>query len=391
MLAGYLLGLMILMVGVWDIKPFCFLSPDVYLVLTLAYLLFSYILFPGRKFKIFSVHTFPFWLIIAGMILSIIPASVFHNQPALQSVITYRSQMLWLSLPVILRLKPSHTDIYRSSLIFTVMMSFVLIVHAAMPSLFQTAAQSDAPVNAEFIVNGFTVGVLPLIISIERLSKSFNLQSFAVVLFCFVFFYFIQNRTSIIAISIVTAVMMMSSRSNYKYVLIVTMSVLALVFVYRTIETWTELLNETLSDLGDSEYNRNKSFLYFFSPLANPSWATYILGNGFLSAHSSTLMADMMKEGIYNSDVGFVGFWNQFGLLPIIAFVILMIKGFFGKNASLVTKGCSVFILLTSMTIGYYANTTALVAFIFLYYLIEEDKRKRFVIVKKTHERSGEQ
>lgn len=391
MLAGYLLGLMILMVGVWDIKPFCFLSPDVYLVLTLAYLLFSYILFPGRRFKVFSLQTLPFWLIVSGIILSMIPASVFHNQPVFQSMVTYRSQMLWLSLPVVLRLKPSHADIFISSLIFTVMMSFVLVVHAVVPSLFMTAQESGVPVNAEFIVSGFAVGSVPLVISIEKLSKAFNIQSLAVVLFCFVFFYFVQNRTSIIAISVVSAVMVMSSRSRYKYVLIVTLAVLAGLFVSRTIETWTELMNETISDLGDSEYNRNKSLLYFFSPFANPSWVTYILGNGFLSAHSSTLMADMMKEGIYNSDVGFVGFWNQFGTLPIIGFFILVFKGFWGKNASLITKGCSVFILLTSMTIGYYANTSALVAFIFLYYLIEEDKRKRFVIVKKTHERSGEQ
>lgn len=385
MLAGYLLGLMILMVGVWDIKPFCFISPDMYLIATLFYLLLSYAIFPGKKFKYFSIQTLPFWFIIAGIILSVIPASLFHGQSVFQSVITYRSQMLWLSIPVVLRLKPSKGAIFKSTLIFTVIMSFITIAHALMPSLFLTPQESGAPLNAEFIVNGFAVGSIPLIISMERLNKSFNLRSLAVVIFCFIFFYIVQNRTSLIAIAVTTALMLMSSKSEYKYVLMVAILALVGFFVFRTIDTWTALLNETVSDLGDSDYNRNKSLLYFFSPLANPSWLTYILGNGFLSAHSSSLMADMMSEGIYNSDLGFVGFWNQFGLLPIIAFFILIIKGLFGKNTSLVAKGCAAFMLVTSMTIGYYANITALVSFIFFYYFIEERKTRKYIIVTKSN------
>ena len=65
----YLLGLMILMVEGWGLKPFGYLSPDVYLVLTLGYLLFSYVLFPERKFTYFSKRLIPFWLVVIGIVM----------------------------------------------------------------------------------------------------------------------------------------------------------------------------------------------------------------------------------------------------------------------------------------------------------------------------------
>lgn len=390
MVSAYLLGLMILMAGVWDIKPFGYVPPDGYLVVTLAYLLFSFILFPGRKFKFFSKQMLPFWLIVLGMALSMLPAKMFYGQSVLQSVITYRSQSLWFAIPVVCRLKPKESDIFRASLLCTILMFMVTVMHAIMPALFVETQEAGAFTFNDYLVNSVTLGVLPLIISMNRLNKSFDVSSFATVIFCLIFFFVAQNRTAIFAVAMVTGGMLLSSSFKYKYVILVVMLMLAAFFVYRTFEIWQALLNETISQIGDDDYNRNKALLYFFSPLANPSWLTYILGNGFLSVHATSLMADMMLEGVYNSDMGFVGFWNQFGILPIIAFFTLIIKGIFVNKSSIIPLGCSIFILLTSMTIGYYANISALTCFVFMYYFIEAEKKKKVILLTRTDGLCGE-
>ncbi len=361
---------MILMVNVWDIKPFCHIPSDGYLLLTLFYLLFSFFLFPDRKFRFFSKQMIPFWLIVTGMILSIIPAMIFHGQSVSQSILTYRSQLLWIAVPVVCRLRPHKRNIMDASLLFTVMMFCVTVLHSFIPDLFAAPSESDYFHKAEYLVSGYAIAIFPLIISMEKLRYNVDIKSIVIVLFCLFFFFVIQNRTSIIAAVAVVCVMLFNSKTKFKYVFYISFCVLAIVFVFATVDTWTALFNETVSDLADEDYNRNKAYFYFLSPFANPSWVTYLTGNGYLSAHSTSLMADMMSEGVYNSDVGYVGFWNQFGILPIIGFFYMIFRGLFRPSVSKIPFACAIYMLATSMTIGYYAGSSSVLCFVFVYYLI---------------------
>lgn len=370
MVSAYLLGLMILMVNVWDIMPFCLIPSDLYLVGTIAYLLLGVVVFPRKRFSLLMYRLIPFWIIILGILLSFIPASLFHGQSIVQSVLSYRAQMLWVVIPMLIRLHPSKNAVFQATFIFTVLMFIVTVMHMLVPAMFMEV-QNDLLYD-EYAVPGLTVAFIPLMIALERISHKFNRHDFAIVIFCLVFFFVVQNRTSIFASAILVGFMMLKFNNRYKYLIISLMVVFAAAFVALTISTWIEMFNETVTQIGDVDYNRNKAFIYFFSPLANPSFLTYILGNGFLSAHSSPLMADLMSEGIYNSDVGYVGFWNQFGILPIISFIYLICKGMIVNRSSVLAQGSALLMLLTSISIGYYGGTTALLSFAFFYYYITE-------------------
>ena len=383
----YLLGLMILMVEGWGLKPLGYLSPDVYLVLTLGYLLFSYVLFPERKFTYFSKQMIPFWLVIIGIVLSVIPAWIFHNQSILQSIISYRAQFLWLVVPILLRLRPTLREVNHSCLIFTVALLILTILHSFMPSLFVHSQEEMEKIMAQeeagmYLLRGFSIPVIPLAIALQKLGQRFEMLDLLIVAFCFFCLFVQENRTSLFASIFMVGLMFLYSKYKYRYVVMVAMGVLAGIFVWSTISTWMALIEETIMQVGDADYNRNKAMLYFLSPLANPSWATYIFGNGFLSAHASQLMATMMAEGVYNSDVGYVGFWNQFGLLPIVGFLIVIVKGFSGKDSTLIHKMLSLYLIMTSITIGYYASATHLVFFVLAYYLIMHKKRKILIAIR---------
>lgn len=382
----YLLGLMILMVEGWGLKPLGYLSPDVYLVLTLGYLLFSYVLFPERKFTYFSKRLIPFWLVVIGIVLSVIPAWIFHNQSILQSLVTYRAQLLWLVVPILLRLRPSLREVNRSCLIFTAALLVLTILHSLMPSLFVISETEMEKLMMQdetgtYLLQGFTIPVIPMTIALQKLGQRYQARDLLIVAFCFVVLFVQENRTSLFASIFMVGIMFVYSKYKYKYVVMVAMGVLAGIFVWSTITTWMALIEETIIQVGDADYNRNKALLYFLSPLANPSWATYVLGNGFLSAHASQLMATMMAEGVYNSDVGFVGFWNQFGLLPIVGFFLLIIRWGFCNKQAIMPKLLALFLTITSITIGYYGQTSHLLFFALAYYLMTRQNRRTIAIV----------
>ena len=382
----YLLGLMILMVAGWGLKPLGYLPPDVYLVLTLGYLLFSYVLFPERKFTYFSKRLIPFWLVVIGILLSFIPAWIFHNQSILQSLVTYRAQLLWLVVPILLRLRPSLREVNRSCLIFTAALLVLTILHSLMPSLFVISETEMEKVMMQdetgtYLLQGFTIPVIPMAIALQKLGQRYQARDLLIVAFCFVVLFVQENRTSLFASAFMIGLMFVYSKYKYKYVVMVAMGVLTGIFVWSTITTWMALIEETIIQVGDADYNRNKALLYFLSPLANPSWATYIFGNGFLSAHASQLMATMMAEGVYNSDVGFVGFWNQFGLLPIVGFFLLIIRWGFCNKQAIMPKLLALFLTITSITIGYYGQTSHLLFFALAYYLMTRQNRRTIAIV----------
>ena len=382
----YLLGLMILMVEGWGLKPLGYLSPDVYLVLTLGYLLFSYVLFPERKFTYFSKRLIPFWLVVIGIVLSVIPAWIFHNQSILQSVISYRAQFLWLVVPILLRLRPTLREVNHSCMIFTVALLILTILHSFMPSLFVHSLEEMEKIMAQeeadtYLLRGFSIPVIPLAIALQKLGQRFEMRDLLIVAFCFFCLFVQENRTSLFASIFMVGLIFLYSKYKYRYVVMVAMGVLAGIFVWSTISTWMALIEETIMQVGDADYNRNKALLYFLSPLANPSWATYIFGNGFLSAHASQLMATMMAEGVYNSDVGYVGFWNQFGLLPIVGFFLLIIRWGFRNATGILPKLLALFLMVTSITIGYYGQASHLLFFALAYYLMTRQNRRKVAIV----------
>ena len=88
-----------------------------------------------------------------------------------------------------------------------------------------------------------------------------------------------------------------------------------------------------------------------------------------------------MAEGVYNSDVGYVGFWNQFGLLPIVGFFLLIIRWGFRNATGILPKLLALFLMVTSITIGYYGQASHLLFFALAYYLMTRQNRRKVAIV----------
>jgi len=386
----------------WGLKPIGDINRDIFLLFLLILIFLGFYFFRNPGFSIRNRILLPFGLILLGIIGSMIPAFLFYGQGILQSVITYRWQILWISIPWLIYIAPSRNDIIQASWWLTLLMFSVILIREAAPSLFIISDDMEmARLKGDtgLFVDGFVFAVIPIFHYLEKIRRSFDFYSLFVVVICLSFLFLVQNRSALFTVLLIIVFSIVTAKSrDRKFIWIITAGLCVLTLCL-TIDVWVALFEETNAQLGDENYNRAKAFAYFLSPLANPSYVTYVLGNGFLSAHSSPLMADMMEQGVYNSDVGFVGFWNQFGLLPIAVFFYLLLKPLFAgcpryrlafirrpgmrklvvikcskpSRYSFYLKEFSVFLMVTSLTIGYYGRVSPMVVFALYYYLLQNE------------------
>ena len=134
-----------------------------------------------------------------------------------------------------------------------------------------------------------------------------------------------------------------------------------------------ELYNETMEQVNDPTYARFISMAYFLTE-ASPNVLCEIFGNGFISLKTSSLMEDLQQAHIYNSDVGFIGYWNQFGIMPIILFVYMILKSLLNKRFSLSIKLIAAQILICSVTVSYFGALEGMINFLVFYYLYEYNR-----------------
>ena len=175
------------------------------------------------------------------------------------------------------------------------------------------------------------------------------------------------NRSNLFASVIVLGVATVGIKSRYKFFYVFLTVIIAAIIFSFTESYWNDLIIETNSNISDADYNRNKAFAYFAFEGSN-HFLTQILGNGFLSSRSGDVMARLREMGIYNSDMGFIGFWNQFGIIPIIVFIMLPILAIKNRFFPPYLKMFGAHILLCSYSTSYYGAPEHAIIFILFYY-----------------------
>ena len=171
-------------------------------------------------------------------------------------------------------------------------------------------------------------------------------------LFMFFIVFLPQNRTTILASFVIVLVATLSGRSaSRRLVSEVLMGFFALAVLVVAGGYIMGLVTEKVQQLSDPDYNRGKAFSYFTS-LPN-GWMSIFWGNGFISGYVHPIMSQLMQEGIYYADMGLLGFWFLFGIIPVGAILYYVFKGLSRKHSFLV-RANAWFILVGSLTISFF-------------------------------------
>ena len=241
-------------------------------------------------------------------------------------------------------------------------------------------------------LSGLHFVLIAFIFALYEFRNKRSIRKLVPVILLFLFIFIARNRTFLISSCFIVVISVLSNRSSrsrlYAFtILTFVVGVVAIVLI----NTITSLFIETKDQLANPEYNRIKAVLYAFS-LPNGK-ASILIGNGFISGNCNSIVNDLRQEGIFYSDIGLIGLWHVYGLLPVIAILASAIRGL-SRNHSLEVRGNALLILTCSLTIGYFASVETLTWLCFYLYMLYTDReyaraveRRRIEIRKKLMQR----
>ena len=368
----YLLFLFLLFVSFWNIRPYGELSYDIQLIILLVYQLWGCYIYRKRpKIRIKGQYKYLCW-VATGIILSMIPAYLFFGQSIIQSFITYRTQFLLCTILTLLYISPRIEDIIKSLFIFSLILLIANVLMSKNISMFvikeSTLERIMNSGDSVKLVGGVEYVTIPLFYYLQKIKDNFNLSNFIKAMFLLFVIFTVQNRSTLFPAALFTLYTLFFIRSKYKLLIWITCAILIIAFITQNSVLINELLDETTTQLNDNDYNRNKAWLYFIFSYS-PNWVCYILGNGFISAKTSNIMASLMEMGIFNADVGFIGYWNHFGIIPIIAIITMYVKVLKNKYFPYFVKLIVFFSIICSLTVLYYGEDVKIAHFAIFYYL----------------------
>lgn len=340
------------------------LPQDVSFVASMAYLLFGVYFFRRKRtLKFPNRATVCMLLIYLGIVLSMLMANIFYNQSYSQSLITYRFQFLMIAPLCLLRIAPSQDEVIKSLNYFVWIFAGALLLSYISPGLFKIE-NSD-----EFhLLPGFALITIPMYFNLQKLTEKWETIRFIYWFALITILILCQNRSVLFPAVLISGWMFLKIRSRFKPVLILMVFAIAAAGLFYSGDIFQELIDQTQREVADPKYNRNKAFVYFLYKYSPSVWCQ-IFGNGYLSSHATSLMQNLMDYGVYNSDLGFIGYWNQFGVIPVAVFLYIYISGITNKRMPLYIKCIAVQTLVCGLTISYFANSVHMLFFVMYYYL----------------------
>ena len=313
----------------------------------------------------------PFWLLVAGIVLSWIPALMYYGQSFVQSFFSYRRMFELVAFPILIALRPSERELRGALYGFSV---FYLIV-SLMVTFFApwwVPQPEDSPLMEEGDLIVGLSGVrhlsLAFIFSLQRVIKDNNLRNMGWAFFEFSVLFLVQNRTSLIAAIVIVGFLVLKMKmSPQKLLLIALGSIAILLMAVYTAGQWELLYRETVEQIFNPEYNRNKAYAYMFS---HRSLLQHLLGTGYISSSVDPIIHVLQESGIFHSDVGMVGMWHQYGVIPTLVILVMTVKGLAEKKSFLV-KASALYILVGIPTLSFFGIGESILwlsIFLYVYY-----------------------
>ena len=317
-----------------------FLSPDILLFLSWVWTLSGIYMFNTslRKKTLNNLEYYKtFYFVLLGVFFSMFSAFAYGGQSIITSLIAQRNIYSFMLLPVMLFVQPTEEDIIKAlkwisigTVIVWVLVHFdTNLIKLDKSSVEQVELQKqDLSKKLEFYVNGSYFVVLYCYVKMNEYIKSFSWKTFIEASLYLVFIILYQNRSLILGVIPIYAYSLFKFKSNDKVYIVIVLSILLTFAILISTDLWMSLFNKTKSNLNETDYNRWKSLTYYFHEYS-PSYFCYVFGNGFPSGGNSpigNLMWSNFTKGIFASDLGMIGMWVDYGLIPLFAIYSIIVR-----------------------------------------------------------------
>ena len=385
----YIFICLILSVRFWDLS---FLqnthTEDVILLLTLLWASSAFF-FYTRKSNTVSTYKSQYlnytYLIFAGVFISMFSAYLYWGQTLVRTLITQRYIYSFILLPALLYIQPKETDILKALKWISIATIVVWCINVFYPS-FVSVDEDITPLEkdlADFDIGSYVFGfqfvVLFLYYKIQVYIKEFSWSSFINVALLLIFVILYHNRSMLLGIIPIFIYSLFKFRSRDNIVLIFILSLILIGGIVYSWNVWESLFEETKIQINDPDYPRWRALVYYFNEYS-PNWFCLIFGNGMPSIGNSNLgnlMETNMEQGIYASDLGMIGMWTTYGIIPLIAIYSVIFKVLTGRMFPLYLKFICFHILIVPTIFHFWINPGIFlfVLVIYLYSLYSEQNK----------------
>lgn len=277
--------------------------------------------------------------------VTIVTSAIFWKQSVYTSINVLLPHMLWLLYFPLHKYSLSEKEIYKSFLLFSLLILFLQVVQQfTYPDVYWGVYSEEAMVNmnrTEIVdtrngiyrfrldENSYTT-VFVLLYCLDLLKSKFSIKSLLVVMLMFVSVYLTLTR-QVMASCFFVVLLSLLGKNFFSFRILLFLLILALIGWNYYDFLFEDMTSQSKEDLDDDNI-RILSYLFYFE-LIVANFVSFLFGNGMWGGESPfAKLADTWQfdMGLYTVDIGFVGFWFHYGLLYIMIFIyvnyILLVK-----------------------------------------------------------------
>lgn len=394
----YLYIYLVMLASFFYVVPFGYLATinrgAPFLVLELLWLVYGKYKYERRNL-LYKAEYSHFNLILFLCILpSAFMAYRLFNQGVMQSLISYRNLFLFYAIPVFLKIEFSTKNVIRACSYFAVTALITGILQKLeVPWLFYFSEGMESIVmgtrmNEDEVlhIEGPEIVLIPLYFYCQKLYHKFSYKTLWWVVILFGIIFAGQNRSTLFPAAIVVGATFIFS--DFKPVLLKYLIIAAIfaVAIYVLKDSFLNLIELTNTQVTSTYDPRVIAMNYFFD-FDRMSLGEILFGTGNISFQTSNYVKNLQDAHIHYSDVGFVGFWSQYGILPVLLFIYFLVKGLLDKKIPAYVRVTAAHILICGVTISYFDTPIHMIWFILYFYLYKYysflNDRRRLIRIRR--------
>lgn len=299
------------------------------------------ILFAGVKKDVPQLNVLYIVLFAVGIFASMFMAMVYHDQSLLGTAISQRPVYFLACFFVWWKIGLTEEELFPMLRVLTIITLVVFAISLFEPEWFlaserieEYARKQETSTDVLCFMPGYLYAILYLFYLLQLLSEQFSKMNWVMVLSILGMFFIYQNRSMLIYMTIILLYFILKNRQAIGKggrITIVLSVIVVLLFGFPYIRMITKsLIGETQEQLEDEDYARKVALQYYVFDYNGGSIPRAIFGNGQPTSGSEYIleMHEGHDKGAHWSDLGYIGDWFLFGIIPIIALLIMTFKVF---------------------------------------------------------------
>lgn len=318
--------------------PFIHVSPVTNYIISVV--LIVLLLFAGLQKESPRLNLTYIILFGVGIVLSMFMAMIYHDQSLLGTAISQRPVYFLACFFVWLKIGLTEEELFPMFRVLTIVTLVVFAISLFQPQWFLSQAaieqyvkRAETTTDVLCFMPGHLYVLLYLFYLLQQLADNYNRKDWLIVFAILSMFFIYQNRSTLIYLGVIMVYFVIKNRRTIGKngrIMISLAAIVVLLFGLPYIRTISQsLIGETQEQLEDEEYVRKVAFQYYVLDYNEGDIPRILFGNGQPSKDSEYLIEMREdREDLFLSDLGFIGDWFLFGMLPIVALLLMAFSVF---------------------------------------------------------------